>query len=128
MTTPVVPSQVTFSKPLLGLGAFTAFECVPLDESGVLYRLSADGGPQLIAVSAQAYFPSYAPEFSDHALQAIELTEPRDALTLALVTVGSSLEEHTVNLLAPIVVNPSTGSAFQVVLDDDVYPMRASLV
>ena len=45
---------------------------------------------------------------------------------LAVVHPGAE-EPTTANLLAPILVNPVTGAAAQVVLDGDEWPLRAPL-
>jgi flagellar assembly factor FliW len=48
-------------------------------------------------------------------------------LALCLVTLGESAESSTVNLLAPLVINPHTGLGRQVILGGEMGLLRAPL-
>ena len=43
------------------------------------------------------------------------------------MVVTPSREGSTVNLLAPVIVHHASGTALQLVLDDDAFPVRAEL-
>lgn len=54
----------------------------------------------------------------------LELAEYDDALVLALVVVGADPADTTVNLLAPLVINPHLQIGRQIILEDDIEMAR----
>lgn len=98
-------------------------------EDGVHY-LDADDPkePSFIVVSAAVFFPGYQPVLDDGTVERLELRGADEALVLLVVTVGADLTDASANQLAPIVVNTRTGTAAQVVLNGQPYPLRAPLV
>ena len=81
---------------------------------------------RLFVIPPQAYFQGYAPEVSSSVRTALGMDATTQPVMLAVVHPGGD-EPTTANLLAPIVVNPVTGAAAQVVLDGDEWPLRAPL-
>ena len=53
--------------------------------------------------------------------------QPGDVAVRAILTVRDPIEETTANLLAPVVLNPTTRLGRQVVLQDSDYPIRAAI-
>ncbi len=91
-----------------------------------LFALEAGSTPvRLFLADAAVFAPSYAPPIPAAALEALEL-EPGEAPQL-LVVLNHSPGSTTVNLMAPIVLNPGTRRCTQVVLDGRDYPLRADL-
>lgn len=125
-TTETDAPAIDFVEAPLGLMGLRHFRLHALDELGLLFALrSAEAeGVRLFVVDPTPYFPSYTPAVDDASLAALGLEGARPVL---LVVVHPGDDEHTptANLLAPIVVNPTTGAALQVVLDSDEWPLRA---
>lgn len=69
-------------------------------------------------------FPEYAPEISDVDASDLGLVSVEDARLFAILTVPSNPSEITINLRAPVVVNPARRRAKQVVLLNDEYHTR----
>lgn len=88
-------------------------------------RPDAERGIRMFVIDASLYLPDYAPVLSDTQAAALELTRAEDALLLVVANPGA--DGTTVNLMAPIVVNSTTGRCVQVILDDAVWPLRAPL-
>ncbi len=88
-------------------------------------RPDAESGIRMFVIDASLYLPDYAPVLSDTQAAALELTRAEDALLL--VVANPAADGTTVNLMAPIVVNSTTGRCAQVILDDAVWPLRAPL-
>ena len=71
------------------------------------------------------YLPDYAPVISDEDCAKLDVHTAEDALVL--VVANPADDGTTMNLLAPIVVNASTGASAQIILDGQDYPLRAQL-
>ncbi|MCQ1988088.1 MULTISPECIES: flagellar assembly protein FliW [unclassified Arthrobacter] len=121
---------LTFLTPPPGLAPEVHFDLEEIDGAAGLFAMtaagSADGGSRrLYVLDASVYLPDYHPEITDEQRYQLELETPEDAAVLVVAnpTVGGT----TVNLLAPIVVNLSTGSCAQVILEGQDWPVRAPL-
>lgn len=123
-----LPEVLTFVEPPPGMALLTRFDLVPLDEAGFLFALRSleATGVRLFVIPPQAYFAGYEPEVSASVREALGMSGDAQPVMLAVVH-PSEGEDTTVNLLAPIVVDPATGAAAQVVLDGDEWPLRAPL-
>jgi flagellar assembly factor FliW len=105
--TPVQVQALSLAEPLPGFPGHRDYVLVPAEDGGRLFWLQsvAPDGPRFLAVPAAAYFPDYAP-----------------ALPGAVC-----VELGLANLRAPVVVNPATHRARQVVLLDAAHPIRRPL-
>lgn len=124
-------SAVSFLTSPLGLGGQTEFELDPLDDHGILFALrgTTTAGTRLFVIDPRAFFTDYAPRVPADVLRSLGLAADDDAslVTLAVVHPGDENSAATANLLAPILLNPLSGRAEQIVLDDDRWPLRADL-
>lgn len=67
--------------------------------------------------------PDYDPMVPDDLLLPLgEFTE--GVLVLVTVTVPHDLKKMTVNLMAPVIINPATRRAIQLIVNDDKYPVK----
>jgi flagellar assembly factor FliW len=125
-----VPSPVqvlALAEPLPGFPGYRDYVLVPADAGGHLFWLQsvAPDGPRFLAVSAASFFPDYAPVLPGVACIELGLADAADATLYCLVTVpDGDVTAATANLRAPLVVNPDTRRARQLVLTDGVHPIR----
>jgi flagellar assembly factor FliW len=131
MTETDVLPVVEMPDGLPGFPDLHSFVLVPLEESGLIQELRSleDDAVRFVVVPSVVFYPDYAPEIDDVTASKLGLSEDADTdpLVLLVVTVGDTLAESTVNLLAPVVINSSTRVAAQVVLDDTSLALRAPL-
>ena len=115
--------------PMPGFPDHQHFALVQLDDAGVLCSLQSVEDPALrfLVVPPAAFFPDYSPVIDDATVAALGIESADDAIVLVVVNPGDQAGAATANLLAPVVVNPSTRQGGQVVLDEDL-PIRAPLV
>jgi flagellar assembly factor FliW len=121
---------LTFAEPIPGFPGHRDYVLVPADPGGHLFWLQsvAPAGPRFLAVPPSGFFPDYAPSLPGPACVDLGLEDPGLALLLCLVTVPEGdVASATANLRAPVVVNPATSQARQVVLHDGRHPIRRSL-
>ena len=121
-------TALTFLAPPPGFAPDVDFLLDDIDGANGLYAL-ASAGPEtahrLFVLDAAVYLPQYRPEITDEQRIQLELETPEDAVVL--VVANPTADGTTVNLLAPIVVNLSTGSCAQVILEGQDWPVRAPL-
>jgi flagellar assembly factor FliW len=128
-----VPAQVqvlSLADPLPGFPGHRDYVLVPAEDGGRLFWLQsvAPDGPRFLAVPAAAYFPEYAPALPGAVCDELGLAGPAGARLYCLVTVpAGDVAAATANLRAPVVVNPATHRARQVVLLDAAHPIRRPL-
>jgi flagellar assembly factor FliW len=118
---------LTFATSPHGLAPHTNFVLTDIDGADGLYSLQSadDSGVRLFVLDAGVYLPDYAPIISDEDCVALDIHAPTDALVLVVANPGDN--GTTTNLLAPIVVNATTGSSAQIILEGQDYPLRAQL-
>ncbi|MCC9206006.1 flagellar assembly protein FliW [Arthrobacter sp. zg-Y769] len=120
---------LTFLTPPPGLAPEVRFNLEEIEGAAGLFAMtaagSAGGGSRLFVLDASVYLPDYHPEITDEQRHQLELVTAQDAAVL--VVANPTLDGTTVNLLAPIVVNVSTGSCAQVILEGQDWPVRAPL-
>lgn len=112
-----------------GFPGCTRFALVQLDDDGLLCALRSLDDPDLrfLVVPPAAFFPDYAPVVDDEAVQALGIEAAEDVLLLVVVNAGTSLDDSTANLVAPVLVNTSTRRAQQVILDDPALAVATPL-
>jgi flagellar assembly factor FliW len=121
---------LTLADALPGFPGHRDYVLVAADAEGLLFWLQsvAPEGPRFLAVPAEPFFPDYAPALPPAVRAELGLGDPADARLYCLVTVlGGDVASATANLRAPVVVNPATARARQVVLADGRHPIRRSL-
>ena len=120
---------IELAQPLPGFPEERRFALVRLDEEGMLmsFRSLERADLQFVVVPPGPFFPDYAPEIGDDVAADLEITRAEDALVLLVVRAGASLADTTANLRAPLVINPTSRRASQVVLDDADLPLAAPL-
>jgi flagellar assembly factor FliW len=127
---PVAVRTVVLAEPLPGFPGHRDYVLVPADGDGLLFWLQsvASEGPRFLAVPPAPFFPDYAPTLPRALCGDLGLAAAGDADLYCLVTVlGGDVRTATANLRAPVVVNPATQRARQVVLADGGLPIRRPL-
>jgi len=117
-------------SPMPGFPDCRRFTLVRLDEAGLLCSLTSleEPGLRFLVVPPAQFFPDYAPEIDDDVALELGIESAEDALLLVVLNAGASLATTTANLAAPVLVNPATRRARQIVLDQPGVPVAAPLV
>jgi flagellar assembly factor FliW len=119
--------SLTFIAPPPGLAPLVAFSLDEIEGAPGLYAVRAvdDVNRRLFVLDASLHLPDYSPVLTDEVCASLAVSTPENVLLLVIVNPGESVT--TLNLLAPIVVNATTGVCAQVILDDQDWPLRAQL-
>jgi flagellar assembly factor FliW len=120
-------ATLTFIAPPPGLAPLVDFTLDDIEGAEGLYalRAKADTNRRLFVLDAAVHLPDYTPVLSDEQCKALDVSTPENVLLLVIV--NPSEAGTTVNLMAPIVVNATTGVCAQLILDDQDWPLRAEL-
>jgi flagellar assembly factor FliW len=127
---PATVQVLSLAEPLPGFPGHGDYVLLPADDGGRLFWLQsvAPDGPRFLAVPAAVYFPGYAPALPGAVCAELGLVDSAGARLYCLVTVpDGDVAAATANLRAPLVVNPATHRARQVVLQDAAHPIRRPL-
>ncbi len=130
LTRPITVSEmeITFRTEMLGWRGATHFVLEPIGDDGlgmfallrctdeVHFANGADVPSLCFLVTPPGFlWPEYEIELDDSFVEGLALASGNDAALLAIVTQRDPLEDSTVNLFSPIVVNRRTGIADQFV-------------
>ncbi|NJC21203.1 flagellar assembly factor FliW [Arthrobacter pigmenti] len=120
-------SGLRFTSPPPGLAPLVDFSLRAIDGAEGLYSLESteQAGVRLFVLDASRYFTGYEPAVPLADRAGLGLEEADEPTVFVVANPGG--DGTTVNLMAPILVNPATGAATQVILDGGQWPMRAPL-
>lgn len=122
---------ITFSQGLFGFEGYRQFVVLSTDEASPFRWLQSLEEPSLafVVIEPRHFMPSYAPTISDIDAQALGLDADTACLTFVVVTIPQGKpEEMTANLMGPIIVNPETRMARQVIVEDDCYSTKHGIL
>lgn len=119
--------NIKFSKPLLGFDNLVEFEIVDVEVNPIFKEVNSleDENIGFLAISPFDMDENYEIKLSDNDIKELEIENPEDVLLLNIITLGDSLATSTVNLRAPIVLNIKNKLAFQIVIQNDKYDIKA---
>lgn len=119
-----------FREGLIGFPSKKRFVLLPVGRSSPLWWLQAADDPYLafVVMDPTTVIPDYRPSIPPRDLAAVGLASVDEAQLLVLVVIPSDPAEMTVNLQGPIVLNPRTRAARQVVLGEGPFSTRHPII
>ena len=124
-TVEVPPDEViTFPNGLFGFEEERSFLLLPFAGSdGNMLCLQSAATPSLafIAMNPFSLHPSYQPLLSSEELREMEVKDSHALCYYVLCVVREPVQESTLNFKCPVVVNPDSRRAIQVILESDAY-------
>jgi flagellar assembly factor FliW len=117
-------SIITFPHGLVGQPEWKRFVLITSDEDGGLAVLQSVDNDQLslMVTDPVQLLPEYVVELSSADRTLLGLDSEQQPLLLTTVSIHG--EQITTNLIGPLVINPRTRAAKQVVLADTLYTTR----
>ncbi|WP_261769502.1 flagellar assembly protein FliW [Paenibacillus polysaccharolyticus] len=112
-----------FSRGLPGFEDETTFALIPWEETPFSYLQSVkEKELSFLVVSPFEFKQDYSFELSDEDKEELEIEE--EVAVFSIVTIHSEITKSTMNLLAPVVINPVKRVGKQVVLLQSDYMTR----
>jgi flagellar assembly factor FliW len=118
---------LTFEQGLLGLEDHKKFVLLPISEEHPLVLLQSVEQVEIGFVVAYpfAFKKDYSFDLSGEDLEQLQIENEEDVLTYSVVTMKETLQDSTINLLAPLVINMDKKCGKQIVLQDNkAFPLR----
>lgn len=108
--------------PILGFEETKSMEFSIIDE--IFVRLKSLDGRDFSFVLINPYLirPDYEFDIPTYYQELLSLTPESNMKVYNIVAVNKTIEESTVNFLAPVVINLDNNSMVQVILDTVTYP------
>lgn len=121
---------ITFKKGLPGFEKLKKFILVPLKDNDLFSVLHSveDYEIGFIAISPFKVIKEYEFKLDDNKLKELNITSKEQVIVVNTVTLNSNIENITVNLRAPIVINNAEKLALQVILNNDKYLVKHPLI
>lgn len=123
------PSQIIkFEHGLPGFEDEKEFIQLPLSEESAYQVLQSvkTAGLAFIITSPYAIIADYNFNLEDSIIQALDIKRADEVAVFVIVSIKDTLENSTVNLKAPIVLNIESQKAKQIILEED-YAIRHQL-
>lgn len=114
---------ITFPDGLVGFVDWHRFVLIEDPEEapiGVLQCLD-DSGMSFLVTDPRLVAADYRPDFHPEDLESLGIESLEDARVLCILAAKDEPVRVTANLVGPIVINPRTRSARQVILEDSEY-------
>lgn len=115
---------------LMGFPEYSRFALIRMNDEGLVYRLQSleNEAINFVVVPAMVFFPDYTPVVDDDVAARFNLAGGADVLLLLVVTLGKTFAESTVNLMAPLLLDPSARIAEQIIVENPELSVREPLV
>ena len=121
--------EILFEKGIPGFETYKNFNINTLDQNSKFYEIVSkdDNNIGFISISPFDVKYDYEIDLSDEIIDELVIKDPNDVLILCLITLGRTLNESTVNLKAPIIINIKNNKGKQLILQDDRYKIKEPL-
>jgi len=123
-------SVLTFPHGLPGFERFREFGLVEIEEESPFLRLLSLEEPRLgfVIFNPMLVWPDYSPGISQEDLQGLGITRADQIAVYCVVTLSKVPSEVTANLKGPICINTETMQGKQMILVDDQYHTKHSIL
>ena len=122
--------EVTFKKPIFGFEQLKTFYLIPLtDPEQFTVLQSAEDENVAFTLTRPAFFLSdYVLDINDDDASLLEFEDHQDLFDFAILTLSDKIEDITMNILGPIVINMKNGYAVQSISNCSHYTTKCCLV
>lgn len=115
---------------LFGFESYTRYLPLPFNEDNdslISLQCLEDENLSFIIMNPFMIYPDYSPILSEQELKDLEADSPDDISYYVISVIRDPVNDSTVNLRAPLVVNAINRKAKQVMLDQPEYTFRHTL-
>lgn len=115
--------KVTLKKGILGFENLKEYELLDIENEDILkeFNSTEEDCIGFIVVSPFKIIKEYEIVLNQETIEKLEVKSPNDIILLNIITIGQTLEESTVNMKAPIVINVRNNCGMQIILQDEEY-------
>ena len=115
--------KITLKKGILGFENLKEYELLGIENEDILkeFNSTEEDCIGFIVVSPFEIIKEYEIVLNQETIEKLEVKSPNDIMLLNIIAVGQTLEESTVNMKAPIVINVRNNCGMQIILQDEEY-------
>lgn len=120
---------IKFEKGIPGFEKLRKFILLPAEENEVFSILHSieDDELGIVVVSPFHFMKDYEFDLNEEKMKELEVESHEEVLVLNTVTLNSKIEDITINLKAPIVININKKLGEQIILDNPNYAIKHPL-
>ncbi|KGM93161.1 flagellar assembly protein FliW [Clostridium botulinum] len=120
---------IEFKKGIPGFNKLKKFINFPIEDNEVFSVLHSIENSEIgfVVTSPFSVVKDYEIDIDDSVIERLNIEKEKDVLVLNTVTLHSKLQNITVNLCAPIVINIKTKLGEQIILNNGKYPIKYPL-
>lgn len=116
-------SIIVFDQGIMGFEEYKKFTLLhdSGDDTVLIHWLQSVEEKELALplVETHRLYEGYNPILDPHKISSLDLEKAEDMVVLSTLTVPSNIELMTMNLKAPIIINPTNNKGVQVIVDED---------
>lgn len=120
---------ITFKKGVPGFEEYRKFIVFPVEDNELfsVFHSIENSDIGLVVVSPFVVDKNYAIDLSDDVVEELKIEDSKDVLIVNTVTLNSKIENITVNLKAPIIINIKSQLGEQIILNEEKYAIKHPL-
>jgi len=120
---------IEFPDGLPGFKDEKEFVLLPLDEDSLFVIMQSVNTPELafITIEPRNIIKDYEFVISEKTEELLQIEGIEDIILLNIVNIKDKLQDMTINLAAPLVININKNLGKQIILDDSKYPVKFKL-
>ena len=116
---------IAFQEGIPGFSDLHKYALIPINDLVFSYMQSLEDEKICFIVMPPAFAePGYDINISDTTVEKLKVEKPEDVNVYSIVTIPDNINDMTINLKAPIILNTKNNKAVQEVLDDDRFSVR----
>ena len=118
---------IMFDEGIPGLEEYRQYALLQFEESYPIIWLQSveEGGVCLPVLDTYAVLTGYVFDIEDDDVKMLELSGPEDLHVVSVLVIPDEIQQMTVNLAAPIIINTVTGKAKQIMISGSDYNVRS---
>lgn len=120
---------IKFDEGLPGLEEYHNFAILQFEGSYPIIWLqsSEDKSICLPVIDSFLAKPDYSFDISDDDVAQLSLSGPEDLKIISVLVIPENIDQMTINLAAPIIINTKNGKARQIILNNGEYSVRVPI-
>ncbi|PAV31018.1 flagellar assembly protein FliW [Virgibacillus profundi] len=120
---------IQFPAGLPGFINETGFVLLDLPDNPVFQILQSVSSADTAFIVTNPYhiYRDYSFDLDNNLMESLEISNEKDVTVLTIVTLKKPFQTSTLNLKAPIIINPNSKLGKQYILNVDDYPTKASI-
>lgn len=121
--------KVYFKRGIPGLENLRNFKIEEIKNNEKFKLISSlEEEISFVVVSPFDFYSEYELDLNDETIKDLNIENSRDVLVLNILTLGDTLENSTINLKAPIIINVKNNLAKQYIMQYDTYDTKHPLI